>query len=393
MGSHPVFMGASSRRRTVITTLVCLVAACGGGGDSDAAGIESGTTAEGAAVALGAKAKVKRYHLTDLGAIAVNPVITSTDRVGCLALNDRGQVTGSALFPGNVNESAFLYSDGVMQDLGAVVGIFSAGCGINDKGQVTGYTRYLNPLVQKTMWHAFLYSHGAMQDLGLLVGAPLHTFSVGYGINKSAQVTGYAPMLGDLSHHAFLYSDGIMQDVGTLGTSLSEGAAINDKGQVTGSAGEQAFLNTGGTLKTLGTLGGSNSVGYGINNKGQVTGAASLAGDVARHTFVYSHGVMRDLGCLDGDTHCHGLGINEKGHIVGVSGTWNFADFTTRRAVLYSNGTARDLNDLIDASGAGWHLHMADGINHSGQIAGKGIFNGAWHAFLLTPVKNGKQDN
>jgi probable HAF family extracellular repeat protein len=313
--------------------------------------------------------------------------------VGCLALNDKGQVAGSAVFPGASSEHAFLYSDGVRQDLGTLAGAFSAGCGINDKGQVTGYSRYLNPLVQKTMWHAFLYSHGAMQDLGLLVGAPLHTFSAGYGINKKAQVTGFAPMLADLSHHAFLYSNGVMQDVGTLGTSSSDGFAINDKEQVTGAADGQAFLNTNGNLKMLGTLGGSRSVGYGINNKGHVTGAAELAGNVARHAFVYSHGTMRDLGCLDGDTACHGLGINEKGHIAGVSGTWNFADFTTRRAVLYSKDTVQDLNALVDASAAGWHLHMADGINNSGQIVGKGIFNGAWHAFLLTPAKKGKQDD
>ncbi len=389
MGSLPVSVRASSRL-VVITILASLLQACGGG-DSDAAGIEP-TAAQGAAVELKAKAKVRQYHLTDLGEIFVNPLITSTDRVGCLALNDKGQVAGSALFPGSVNEHAFLYSDGIRQDLGTLAGGFSAGCGINNKGQVTGYSRYVNPLVQRTMWHAFLYSHGAMQDLGLLVGAPLHAFSVGYGIGRKG-VTGFGPMLGEASHHAFLYSDGVMQEVGTLGTSSSEGNAINDKGQVTGSAGEQAFLSTGGNLKMLGTLGGSRSVGYGINNKGQVTGAAALAGDVARHAFVYSDGVMEDLGCLDGDTDCHGLGINERGLIAGVSGTWNPADFTTRRAVLYRKGTVRDLNELVDASGTGWHLHMADGVNDSGQIVGKGIFNGGWHAFLLTPVKKGRQDD
>jgi hypothetical protein len=73
-----------------------------------------------------------------------------------------------------------------------------------------------------------------------------------------------------------------------------------------------------------------------------------------------------------------------------VSGTWNSLDFTSRRAFLYSGGTMRDLNGLLDTSGAGWHLHIADGINNSGQIVGKGILNGSWHGFLLTPVKKGK---
>jgi len=359
----------------------------GGGGVGGLGGTESAAAAE----ATKLRAKTTRYRLTDLGTIAVNPVITNTDRVGCLAINDKGDVTGSTLFPSAVNEHAFLYRDGVIQDLGSVIPGFSAGCGINDKAQLTGYMRYLNPQVQKTMWHAFLNSHGSVQDLGLLVGAPFHIFSVGYGINNRGQVTGFAPMLGDSSQHAFIYSDGVMRDLGTLGASRSEGRAINDKGQVTGSVENQAFLHTDGDLKLLGTLGGSISTGHAINNKGEVTGSAALSGDAASHTFLYRRGVMHDLGCLDGDTHCVGLGINERGSIVGTSGS-NVFDLTTRRAFVYSDGTMRDLNDLLDAGGAGWHLSMADGINQAGQIVGKALFQGNLHAFVLTPVKKRRDD-
>jgi hypothetical protein len=44
-----------------------------------------------------------------------------------------------------------------------------------------------------------------------------------------------------------------------------------------------------------------------------------------------------------------------------------------------------DLNDLIPA-GSGFTLQAARGINDAGQIAGFGTFDGATHAFLLTPV-------
>jgi probable HAF family extracellular repeat protein len=378
---HSVFPRGVSPRSAIAAALVALLWSAGGG-----VGGFGGVQSAAAADATELRAKTTRYRLTDLGTIAVNPVITNTDRLGCLAINDKGDVTGSALFPSAFSEHAFLYRDGIMQDLGSVTPGFSAGCAINDKAQLTGYVRYVNPQVQRTMWHAFLFSHGAVQDLGLLVGAPFHAFSVGYGINQKGQVTGYAPMLGDNSHHAFIYTDGVMRDLGTLAASRSEGRAINDRGQVTGSVDGQAFLYNDGDLKLLGAFGGASSAGYAINNKGEVTGSAALAGDAASHAFVYRRGVMQDLGCLNGDTHCVGLGINERGTIVGTSGT---PDLTSRRAFVYSDGAMRDLNDLLDAGSAGWHLHTADGINRSGQIVGKGLFQGSWHAFVLTPKRRG----
>ena len=45
-----------------------------------------------------------------------------------------------------------------------------------------------------------------------------------------------------------------------------------------------------------------------------------------------------------------------------------------------------DLNDLLDASGAGWTLTGAQGINNSGQILVHGRFDGRPTGALLTPV-------
>ncbi len=60
-------------------------------------------------------------------------------------------------------------------------------------------------------------------------------------------------------------------------------------------------------------------------------------------------------------------------------------NFVEWRAVLSSDGTLTDLNELIDPN-LGWHLNWARDINSQGQIVGYGILNGESRAYLLNPV-------
>ena len=91
---------------------------------------------------------------------------------------------------------------------------------------------------------------------------------------------------------------------------------------------------------------------------------------------------MSDLGTLGG-TNSSGNAINAAGQVVGYAYTTGNA---TRHACVYSNSKMNDLNSFLDASGAGWILQTAQGINDKGQITGTGTVNGATHAFLLTPI-------
>jgi probable HAF family extracellular repeat protein len=82
------------------------------------------------------------------------------------AINASGQVVGSqwGCCPSNAPTHAFLYSDNMVTDLGTLTGDGdSAAEGINDLGQITGYS-------ESGAWrHAFLYTNGVMVDLNSLI--------------------------------------------------------------------------------------------------------------------------------------------------------------------------------------------------------------------------------
>jgi probable HAF family extracellular repeat protein len=307
------------------------------------------------------------YVITDLGTFGG----THSEAT---AINRIGQVVGLATYPGSQIGHAFLYSNGVKQDLGTIGGVtgaFSIATALNNSGQVVG-----NSNVTSVGIHAFLYSNGAMRDLGTLGGA----FSNATGINNAGQVAGFAEHNpASLTSHAFLYSGGVLHDLGTLGGSVSNAFGINDAGQVVGRStirGDtdiHAFLYSNGVMQDLGTLPGAiNSVAYAINNLGQVVGYAG-------HAFLYVNGVLHDLGTLGGNAST-ALALNDSGAVVG----WANNAAGAQRAFLYSGGALVDLNSLLPP-GSGWELLEATGINDSGQIVGNGVINGQTHGFLLSP--------
>jgi probable HAF family extracellular repeat protein len=151
------------------------------------------------------------------------------------------------------------------------------------------------------------------------------------------------------------------------------------RSEITGDGASHVYLYSGGVMTDLGTLGGTNCFAYGINTSGQVAGSSYIAGDAALHGFLYSGGVMTDLGTLGG-TISEALAINDSGQVVGYWST-----DTTQHGFVYSSGVMTDLNNLIPA-GSGVTIEQAEAINNRGQIAGIDLSSdGFRHAMLLTP--------
>jgi probable HAF family extracellular repeat protein len=174
-------------------------------------------------------------------------------------------------------------------------------------------------------------------------------------------------------------------DLGTLAGSFSYAYGINASGQVVGQSTEASFgfLHAFATppMQDIGTLGGNYSVAYGINSSGQVVGESQNA-DYLHHAFLYdatATPAMQDLGTFGGWTS-QAYGINSSGQVVGDA----YTPDNLLCAFVYDGTAMLDLNGQIPA-GSGWNLQTAQAINDNGQIVGKGLINGNFHAFLLTP--------
>src|SRR5204862_405147 len=128
----------------------------------------------------------------------------------------------------------------------------------------------------------------------------------------------------------------------------------------------------------LGTLGGTNingiNVAYGINASGQAVGQAVYSGSlVAVRAFRTAPNqpikpTTDDLGTLGG-TVSYPYAINNAGDVVGYS---DIPGDSIKHAFVFTGSSMLDLNNLVDASGQGWVLTVATGINNKGQIVGSG---------------------
>src|SRR5262249_22478607 len=98
------------------------------------------------------------YTLINMGSLGGGPGIDPD-------INSKGAVVGGSEIANNAAEHAFLYTHGRMNDLGTLGGSMSRALGINDRGDVVGFsTTGPGPMPPDV----FLERHGRLTDLGVL---------------------------------------------------------------------------------------------------------------------------------------------------------------------------------------------------------------------------------
>ncbi len=365
-----------------------------------------------------------RYTVADLG------VLPCFESSRATALNDRGQIIGSlSREEMDFDPNGFIWADGIMRDLGRVWLK-----DINYKGQCVGARH-----PKSTTFHAALYAAGKFQGLLKNTSAA----SMAYGINDSGQVVGYSQVTNwkapaSTKRGCFLWKNGKRRCLDVpQGYRAGSAVAINNEGQIAGevwsgsSSEKHACLWDADTVTVFEEPSKFNqSESVAINNHGHILVRAfhSDIGKLIRYltegeperdlteaadqedqirlyqqkidalpedtfTFHQQHFLWKDSGIrmVEG----HGESVNDQEQIVGQVVGWtglilNEEDFVRAEsrkapyAFLWQDGETLDLNASLPLN-SGWRLTKANGINNKGQIAGYGEIGGKTRAFLLTP--------
>ena len=307
-----------------------------------------------------------RYTVINLGTLGG----TSSNASG---INSRGWVVGDANLAGDTTEHASLWRNGVITDLGTLGGL-NSGVGYpartDDRGLITGnaQTSTIDPLGEN--W-------------GLLF----------FCSPNGGSCQGYQNLV-----LGFLWQNGAMTPLPTLGG--NNGVAlggVNNRGQMVGYAENNTqdpnctppqvldweavvWGPKQGEIQELPPFPGDYiGAAAGINDKGQVVGASGTCGFPsfadAVHAVLWQNGSVIDLGSFGGVMNNGGLAINNKGQVVGLS---DLAGDTTAHAFFWENGSMTDLGTL-----PGDFFSIAQGINDAGQVVGQSCDqSGNCRAFL-----------
>jgi probable HAF family extracellular repeat protein len=323
-------------------------------------------------------------------------------------LSDNGEVDPTA--PDFPQVRAVLWRHGQIMDLGTLPGGYqSIANALNNRGQVIGIATNDTPdplalLGAPTQTRAFLWQNGVMQDLGTLGGPD----AIANLINDQGEITGPSflaidPATGFPSAvHPFFWKNGHMSDIGSLGGTDSEPKAMNARGEVVGystlpgDSTQHPFHWKRGKLTDLGTLGGNSGDVNWINDEGDIAGKADLPGPAPQlhDAVLWRNGKAIDLGVVPGDACANAYYVNSRGQVVGTSENFDLCRVPTgQHAFLWEKGgPMQDLNALIPP-GAELSLTFAVAINEQGEIAGFGVPPGCapgdiefcGHAYILMP--------
>lgn len=258
-----------------------------------------------------------------------------------------------------------------------------------------------------------------VKDLGTLGGS----FSLAYGINDKGQISGFSTLSGDQVVHAFVIQGSTMTDMGTLGGPNSQVFSnLNNFGQVLATAetaesdpnGEDfcgfgthdvclGMLWQKGATTPLGTLGGNNSQAAAINQFGQIAGYAETSTPdpacpapqvLSYKPVVWNHGHKTTLPLYPGDPEGAAFWINDFGHAVGASGLCSPYDgryglpLEPEHALLWRNGQVINLGTLGGLiNNAGLAINDIDQVVGASDLTGDQVQHGfLWQRGKMTDL-------
>ena len=178
-------------------------------------------------------------------------------------------------------------------------------------------------------------------------------------------------------------------DLGTFsGGSSSAATGISANGIVVGYSTKSdgnghAFVYSGGVMHDVGNLGTSSdaaeSLGWAVNSFGYAAGTSMQNGRL--RAFEWDGNAISPVGVLPTDHDAEGVAINERGDVAASTGIFSGHHVVRGRAYLYS---AAGLTSI--AGPANWYVAAA-GLNNNEQVVGTMVdLNNTDHAFLFDPA-------
>lgn len=324
------------------------------------------------------------YALTPLWPLpGADPTLVVGEATG---VNSAGQACGYVRDAAGTVFRAFRY-DGTALTTVPVPGGFTDdyALAINEAGHVAGVLRASDGAFQAFEWN------GAASSV--LPNPSGDAVSEARGIGDNDRVAGVSyDSAGNV--HAVAWAGGAATSLHSAfgATTQSEANGVSRLGPIAGDADDsnERF----GALRYDGS-GASPLTGITGYDDGTFARAANARGDAVGESTSYTGSravfwpagspIPQSIVAPAGWAYVSPSSVNNLGGVVGTLGD---NAYSTLHAFLYDGVSLHDLNDLLDpASGNGWTLSSALGINDSGVIVGWGLVGGARRGFLLTPVR------